>query len=291
MHEGAVALVEDDPEVACDRQLRETDKSVAVVDGACRVGRSVDDDRARFVRNGRRDVFNAGNVAIAARVDEHGSSAGDENLSRERRPVRRGNDDLVTGIEQHHCGVEQRLLGAGGDCDLVGLPDLTGLKRNLLRQRLAQFDQTDRVGVAVDALVDGADRAVADGWRKIAPDLAGGQIDDFLAGVRGCLCRCARGSRARRFEQACPLRKHVRLLKNQVVETMRQPRTAAAAVMPLVAGTALPPSRARRRPSVRTALRASQPRTRSRRCRHPSRSWRRRRAWRRLRRACCGWPR
>ena len=58
-------------------------------------------------------------AVLGARADEYRRRFGQLDLLGQRRPVRRVGDDLVAGVEQRERRVEQRLLAAGADDDLV----------------------------------------------------------------------------------------------------------------------------------------------------------------------------
>ena len=117
-------------------------------------------------------------TVLRMRVHDDGRGVGELDLLDERRPARHVRDDLVAGAEEHHDGVEERLLAAGGDDDLVGrvLDAVVGLVAG--DDRLLQLIGAGIGRVLREVGVDGGVRRRADVLRRRKVRLAGAEIDD-----------------------------------------------------------------------------------------------------------------
>jgi len=136
-----VHVVDQQPDL---RVLHEHVEQRAVVLGAIAgargVGRRVEDDPARL----RRDRgFELGGLQAETRLgiagDQHRLGLGDLDDVGIGGPVGRGDDHLVAGVEGRHYRVEQDLLGAGRDRDLVERVIDAVLAAELVADRGLQF--------------------------------------------------------------------------------------------------------------------------------------------------------
>ena len=91
------------------------------VDHAGWVGRVVEHERLRFIRDGGFKLFRRHfEMLRLGRRYDHRNAAHHTDLLRIADPVRRGNDDLVAGIEQREkCGVQARLGAVGNDDGVI----------------------------------------------------------------------------------------------------------------------------------------------------------------------------
>ena len=96
-------------------------------------------------------------------------------------PVGRGDDDLVAGVDRGEERVEEHLLAAGRDDDLVGGVVEAVLAGELGGDGAAQLGDALGRGVAGLAAVDGGLAGGADVGGRVEVGLAGGETDDVAA--------------------------------------------------------------------------------------------------------------
>ena len=124
-----------------------------------------------------------------------------------RRPIRRGDQHLVTGVEKHLKGVVHRMFTAVGDYDLVGGDGVAGVTHGLGRDGLAKLRHSTGGAVAVvDGITTRVDRRLHDVVGSWEVGLAGPEANDWLSSgferlglvsnrKRGRRCDCADSSR------------------------------------------------------------------------------------------------
>jgi hypothetical protein len=125
----------------------------------------------------RRDLVAGSRV----RIGRDGQAIGQQHHVRVRHPVGRGDDDLVARIDHGHAQVEQRLLGAGGDQDLVALVGEAIVALELGDDRVFEFRHAVGIGVAREAALDGGDSGRTDVGRRVEVGFSHRQADHVLA--------------------------------------------------------------------------------------------------------------
>jgi hypothetical protein len=85
----------------------------------------------------------------------------------------------VARRQQHADRDVDRLLGAGGDDDLLGIRAHPARRLQILGDGAAQLDEAARIGIAEMLRAERAHRAM----RELAPDLDGARIDERAPGV------------------------------------------------------------------------------------------------------------
>ena len=88
-------------------------KLIEGIDSAGRVAGAVDDEHSCFGRDGFFELLRGYfETLFDPGVDNHRLAFGDQNNVRIRDPVGRGNDNLVAGIDDGQCEIEETLLAA-----------------------------------------------------------------------------------------------------------------------------------------------------------------------------------
>jgi hypothetical protein len=115
-----VAEVEQHPDVAARRLVGHGRQTLFGDQGAGGVAWRIDDDAACAGCDGREQRVGAEReTVLGMRADDDRRGLGELDLLDERRPARHVRDHFVARAEQHHDGVEERLLAAGRDDDLA----------------------------------------------------------------------------------------------------------------------------------------------------------------------------
>ena len=190
-----VDLIGDDPDAVLSRPPADRRHLLGCVDGPGRVGRGDEDEQlgargACGLQLLHRGAVSAGFVG----VDDDGRATRELDGLGVRRPVWRGEDRLVAGVEE--CGerVVEGLLAAVGDEDLAGLGVVAAVSQGLGRDGLAQLRQAGRGGVAVPSgvaagghgrLDDVVRRGEVGLSRPEADDGATGRLEGLGLGIDG----------------------------------------------------------------------------------------------------------
>ena len=87
-------------------------------------------------------------------------------------------DHLVARLEQHHRGVEQGLLGAGGDDDFFRLDVDAVIEAIALGDGIAQLEDARRRRVLGEVRIERVVRRLLDVFGRGEVRLAGAEIDD-----------------------------------------------------------------------------------------------------------------
>ena len=161
--EAVVNLVSDDVNIVTQADLRKRFQLFLGVDHAGRVGRVVEHERLRFIRNGgfklcRRHF----EMLRLRRRDDYRNAADHADLLGIANPVRRGYNDLVAGIEQREKSGVQARLGAVGDDNGVIIKVHAEVFLHAVRDRLARFDRAGRRRILRLTFPDGADAGFLD---------------------------------------------------------------------------------------------------------------------------------
>ena len=149
---------------------------------AGRVARAVDHHHSGFWRD-RRFQLRGGHpeALLDARLHDHRLAFGDEHDVGIGYPVRRGNDHLVAGVDHRQREVEETLLAAAGNQDLLRRVVQPVVALELRDDGLFERRRAADGGVFGEALVDRADRRVLDMLRCIEIRFARAQPDDVFA--------------------------------------------------------------------------------------------------------------
>ena len=150
---------------------------------AGRIARRIDDDRLGARRDRIDDRRGLDREAVLhVRLHDHRRGVGELDLIADARPERAVRDHLVAGLEERHRGVVERLLGAGGDDDFLGL-DLDAVVEAiaLRRRRRAARGRRPTACTSVKFASSAACAAslTCSGVGEVG--LAGAQIDDVDA--------------------------------------------------------------------------------------------------------------
>src|SRR5262247_412923 len=98
VHEELIRLVRDHPEVLLTRQFEDVLDRLAAVHGAGRVVRRVEDDRPRTRSDLSFETDSRGEeLVLGLSLDENRNATAKKDLLGEADPIRRRNEDLVSG--------------------------------------------------------------------------------------------------------------------------------------------------------------------------------------------------
>ncbi len=195
VEEAVVRLVVDQPGVAARAPVDDPFELVGGRHGSGRIVGRVDDDAPQpgrragltLERRGRRRP-----AVLERRLDEDRPRSGEPDHLGKRDPVRREERDVVALVEESHADVEDGLLGAGRDDDVVAR-DLGGLLARVLRgDRVPQGSLAGHVRVLGPAALDGPHPGLPDVARRGEIRLADRKVHDVDARGRqslGLLCR------------------------------------------------------------------------------------------------------
>jgi hypothetical protein len=152
------------------------------VGGARRVGGRVQEHPSGPRRDGRLQLLRRqAEAGRGVAGDQNGLALADLDNVRIGGPIGRRNDDLVARIERRHHGVEEDLLGAGRDRDLVQLVGQRVLALEFLADRLLQFRRAVECGVFRFAAVDRIRGGLLHVFRRVEIRLTGAEDDHRLA--------------------------------------------------------------------------------------------------------------
>lgn len=141
------------------------------------------------VRGDRRLELFGGDLEAGVHKGRHddGCGIGDQDHVRIRHPIGRGDDDLIPGIEQGQAEVEEALLGATGDQDLLGRVVQCVVTLEFLDDRLLQAGRAVDGRILGEAALDRVHRRRLDVFRGVEIRLSGAQPDHVLAaGLERC---------------------------------------------------------------------------------------------------------
>ena len=181
---------DDDVGMSCEHRA-ECHQLGARVGRTGRIAGAVEDQepRARRDRGGelrRRDL----ETLLRARKYRNRRAVGEQHHVRVGHPVRRRDDHLVARVEQGAAEVEDRLLGAARDQDLVALVLEAIVAAELADDRVLQLVRAVDIRVTREAAADRRDAGLGDVRRRVEIRLAGTEADDVLAlGLEACRAR------------------------------------------------------------------------------------------------------
>ena len=152
----------------------------------CHAGRvrgAVEHEQACLVRDGSSELFRRDLELLGSTgTDVDRDTAREYRHVRVGDPVGRGNDDLVTRVENGLCQIVEALLAATGDENLVRGIFVTVVAFELVDNRLLELCRAvDRCVLGL-AVVNGPDGGFLDVLGRIEIGLAGAKTDDVLAG-------------------------------------------------------------------------------------------------------------
>ena len=147
-----VDLVGEDPPPAVGREPSDLGDLLLAVDSTGGVRRRHEHEHLGPVRCGRLELLR-GHFEATRRAgrDFYGNSPREADRLRVRRPVGRGEQHLLTGVEQRREGVVNGVLPTVGDKHLLGRDGVAGVARRLGDDRLFQLGQAAGGRVAVIA--------------------------------------------------------------------------------------------------------------------------------------------
>ena len=151
------------------------------INGAGRVARAVEDEHAGRSADGIGELFRRDlPLVLTLGLDDVGLGADEADHVGVARPVRRGDDDLVTGITTGENRVVARVLGTAVHRDLVrGVFDVVVLEE-FVGNGLAQLGDATDGGVLRAAGLERFDRGVLDVLRRVEIRLSGTEAGDVL---------------------------------------------------------------------------------------------------------------
>ena len=191
-----IDLIGDHPDFLCFGPLRDRTNFRVRIDGARWIaGRA--HDQARRAREHALQVVHA-RLETPLRVarNHHRSRAREMDDLRVGHPRGRRNRDDIARPEQRETGVEQRLLGAVRDDDVIGVDRPAAREEGEVRRGRRSQLQNAVVGRIVGlALLDRANAGLGGYRRRREIGLARSHIDDILA--RGLAALCLGGNRDR----------------------------------------------------------------------------------------------
>ena len=137
-----VDLVGDDPDAALDRPAPDRLDLVGWVDRAGGVARRDEQERLGTGRVRRVELVDRHpEPRLDGRREHHGHAVGEFDRLRVGRPVRRGQQHLVAGVEEGLERVVDRVLPAVGDHDLLRRDGVAGVAGGLLGDRGAELGE------------------------------------------------------------------------------------------------------------------------------------------------------
>ena len=161
--EAVVNLVSDDVNIVTQADLRKRFQLFFGVDHAGRVGRVVEHERLRFIRDGGFKLLRRHfKMLRLGRRYDHRNAAHHTDLLRIADPVRRGNDDLIAGVEQREKRSIKARLGAVGDDNGIIIKVHAEIFLHAVRDRLTRFDRAGRRRILRLSLPDGTDSRLFD---------------------------------------------------------------------------------------------------------------------------------
>ena len=161
--EAVVNLVSDDVNIVTQADLRKRFQLFLGVDHAGRVGRVVEHERLCFIRNGSFKLLRRHfKMLRLRRRDDHRNAAHHTDLLRIADPVRRGNDDLIAGVEQREKRSIKARLGAVGNDDGVIIKVHAQVFLHAISYCLAGFNGAGRWRILRLSLPDGTDSRLFD---------------------------------------------------------------------------------------------------------------------------------
>ena len=177
-----VTEVEDQPDAAPRRLLRQRRERVFGHQRTGRVARRVEDDALRARRDGvEEELCGQREAVVCPRPHHHRLGIGQLHLLDQRRPAGRVRDDLVAGIEQRQRRVVERLLAAGAGDDFV-LAILNAVVGLVARDDGAlQLEGAAHRRVLREVAVDGGVRRLADRGRRREVGFTGTEVPHLHA--------------------------------------------------------------------------------------------------------------
>ncbi len=149
---------------------------------AGRIARRIDDDRLGPRRDRIDDRRGLDREAVFhVRLHDHRRRVGQLDLIADARPERAVRDHLVARLVERHRGVVERLFGAGGDDDFLGLDLDAVVEAIALADGVAQLEHAGRRRVLREVRIERRMRGVLDVFGRGEVGLAGAQIDDVDA--------------------------------------------------------------------------------------------------------------
>jgi hypothetical protein len=149
---------------------------------AGRVRRAVDDHQAGLRGDRRLELFGGDlEIGLHAAGDDHRSGTGEQHHVRVGDPVRSRHDHLVARVEQRLGEIEEALLAATRDQDLLGAVVEAVVPLELVDHRLLQRRGAADRGILGHPRADRLDGRILDVLRGVEVGLAGSQADDVLA--------------------------------------------------------------------------------------------------------------
>ena len=213
-----------------EEDLGERAQLVRRIGGTRRVRRRIEDQPLGPRADGRIERLRRDLEALlGGAVDEHGRAAGDLHHVRIGHPVGARNDDLVAVVDGGQHGVEQHLLAADADDDLVGAVVEAVVAPELVAHRLLELGRAVHLGVLRVAGANGGDGRVLHRLRRVEVRFAGAEADDVVAGRLELGGARGHGHRRRRLDAAEALGKKTHRAILPVADGGARLRRAAAA--------------------------------------------------------------
>ncbi len=178
-----VDVVGEDPDIRVAQQhVADRPQLVGRVGGAGRVARVVQHEPAGPRRDRLLERLGAQLEAVVLLArHQHRLAVGQRDDVRIADPARARDDDLVVLVQRRQHGIEDHLLAAGRDDDLLRFVVDARVTEKLLRHGLAQHRRAGDIGIVRLVVLDGADRRVLDVARRVEVRFALRERDHVLA--------------------------------------------------------------------------------------------------------------
>ncbi len=198
-----VDVVHDQVDALPLAELHDLGDEALRVHHAGRVVRAVDDDGLGVGADRLLDLLHARDEAAVLRRDDHRHAVHHLDHFGIADPVGGQDDDLVLRVEQREEEVEERLLGAGRDDDVLGRDDPVVVLLGVADDRLLQ--RRDAVGGRVldVAGVELGRRAQDGGDGRLVLRLPGAEVDDRFALLAEHARLLVQAQRRRFGDRAC----------------------------------------------------------------------------------------